>query len=143
MLEDFHIWLKRQRQLALPKSAFGQAVTYCLNQWADLNNFLLDGRLEIDNNRAESSIKSFVIGRKNFLFSNTPRGARGSVIIYSIIETAKENNLKPFDYLVYLFEQFPNADTDNPGIVDSLPPWSDQLPDNCRMPLKKDNTSNS
>ena len=67
VLDDFYIWLKKQRQQTLPKSAFGKAITYCLNQWDDLNHFLLDGRLEIDNNRAERSIKPFVIGRNYVL----------------------------------------------------------------------------
>jgi len=141
ILDEFHTWLKKQRQLVLPKSKFGEAITYCLNQWDELNHYLLDGRLEIDNNRAERSIKPFVIGRKNFLFSNTPRGARSSAIIYSIIETAKENNLKPYNYLMYLFEQLPNVDTNDPSVVDSLLPWSDTLPDGCRMPAKKDATA--
>ena len=134
LLDEFYIWLKKQKQQTLPKSAFGQAITYCLNQWDGLNSFLLDGRLEIDNNRAERSIKPFVIGRKNWLFTNTPRGARGSAIIYSIIETAKENNLKPYNYLVYLFEQLPNIDTVDQAAIDSLLPWSDTLPEECRMP---------
>lgn len=141
VLDEFYIWLKRQRQLTLPKSAFGQAITYCLNQWDNLNRFLLDGRLEIDNNRSERSIKPFVIGRKNFLFSNTPRGANGSAIIYSIIETAKENSLKPFEYLQYLFEQLPNVDI-SAAVVDTLLPWSDALPANCRMPQKENTPSN-
>lgn len=143
LMDEFYIWLKRQRQLTLPKSAFGQAITYCLNQWDDLINFLLDGRLEIDNNRAERSIKAFVIGRKNFMFSNTPRGARGSAIIYSIIETAKENNLKPFNYLMHLFGQLPNVDTKDPTVIDNLLPWSAVLPDDCRMPNKENTTSSS
>lgn len=138
LLEEFHAWLKRQRQLTLPKSTFGQAIVYCLNQWSALNTFLLDGRLEIDNNRAERSIKLFVIGRKNFIFSNTPRGARGSAIIYSIVETAKENNLKPYDYLTHLFKMLPNIDTGNQAAVDSLMPWSDTLPAECRM-ISNDN----
>lgn len=141
VLDEFYIWLKKQRQQTLPKSAFGQAITYCLNQWDSLNNYLLDGRLEIDNNRAERSIKPFVIGRKNFLFSNTPRGARGSAIIYSIIETAKENNLKPYNYLVYLFEQLPNVDTSDVAVVDALLPWSGTLPEECRMPSNQNTTS--
>jgi len=136
ILDEFHAWLKRQKQHVLPKSAFGQAITYCLNQWDELNHYLLDGRLEIDNNRAERSIKPFVIGRKNFLFSNTPRGAIGSAIIYSIIETAKENNLKPYNYLVYLFEQLPNVDTRDKNVLDSLMPWSDSLPEECRIPSR-------
>jgi hypothetical protein len=134
LLDEFYIWLKKQKQQVLPKSAFGQAITYCLNQWDGLNSFLLDGRLEIDNNRAERSIKPFVIGRKNWLFTNTPRGARGSAIIYSIIETAKGNNLKPYNYLVYLFEQLPNIDTGDQAAIDRLLPWSDTLPEECRMP---------
>lgn len=137
LLDEFHSWLKRQRQQTIPKSAFGQAITYCLNQWDNLNHYLLDGRLEIDNNRAERSIKPFVIGRKNFLFSNTPRGAQGSAIIYSIIETAKENNLKPYNYLVYLFQQLPNVDTKDAAVIDALLPWSDALPDECRTPRKE------
>lgn len=69
----------------------------------DLQRYLLDGRLEISNNRAERSIKPFVIDRKNFLFANTSRGARASAVMFSTIETAKENDLNPFDYLVNLF----------------------------------------
>jgi len=141
ILDEFHIWLKKQRQQTLPKSAFGQAITYCLNQWDDLSHFLLDGRLEIDNNRAERSIKPFVIGRKNFLFSNTPRGARSSAIIYSIIETAKENNLKPYDYLLYLFEKLPNVNTNDVAVINSLLPWSDTLPEECRLSVKINDTS--
>lgn len=62
---------------------------------------LEDGRLEISNNLAERSIKPFVIGRKNFLLANTPNGAQGSAVIYSLIETAKENGLDPFKYLTW------------------------------------------
>jgi hypothetical protein len=97
---------------------------------------LLDGRLEIDNNRSERSIKPFVIGRKNWLFANTSRGAKASAIIYSIIESAKENGLNPFPYLNYLFEQLPNVDTQDPDIIDRLLPWSTTLPIHCRVPNK-------
>lgn len=79
-------------------------VTYCLNQWDKLIAFLKDGRLEIDNNnRSERSIKSAVIGRKAWLFSNTLKGARVSAMIYSMVETAIANGLNPY-YLRYLFE---------------------------------------
>lgn len=116
----------------LPKSTFGQAIAYCLNQWEKLQAFLLDGRLELDNNRSERSIKPFVIGRKNWLFSNTPRGARASATIYSIVETAKENGLNPLAYLTYLFERLPNIDIDDEAALDELLPWSDSLPPECR-----------
>ena len=68
----------------------------------------------MDNNRSERAIKPFVIGRKNWLFANTPRGAKSSAIIYSIVETAKENGLVPFAYLTYLFEKLPNVNLKDP-----------------------------
>lgn len=80
----------------------------------------LDGRLEISNNRAERSIKPFVIDRKNFLFSNTPRGAKVSAVMFSLIETAKENGLNPYEYLVYVFKNAPNLNIRND--IDAL--WS-------------------
>ena len=88
---------------------------------AELERYLLDGRLEISNNRAERSIKPFVIGRKNFLFANTPRGAKASTIMFSIIETAKENGLDPFKYLTYLFRNAPNW-INNPDLFGYLFP---------------------
>ena len=114
-------WLHQQRARTLPKSLLGQAITYSLNQWEKLTAFLKDGRLEIDNNRSERSIKPFVIGRKNWLFANTPRGAKASAMIYSMIETAKENGLNPFKYLKYLFEQLPQLpDPKDPEALDQL-----------------------
>jgi transposase len=95
-LDAFRLWLDDMDSQALPRSGLGTAVSYCRNQWPKLIAFLEDGRLEIDNNRSERSIKPFVIGRKNWLFANTPRGARASSLIYSIVETAKENALNPF-----------------------------------------------
>ena len=90
-----------------PKSALGKALYYLREQWPYLVRYLEDGRLELSNNRAERSIKPFVIGRKNFLFANTPLGARGSAVIYSLIETAKENGLDPYRYLLWILEQAP------------------------------------
>ena len=136
MIDDFATWLKYQTRV-LPKSPLGQAVQYCRNQWDKLTAFLRDGRLELDNNRSERSIKPFVIGRKNWLFANTPRGASASAKIYSLVETAKENGLNPFAYLTYLFERLPNVDIDEPTVVlDSLLPWSSSLPESCKVPGK-------
>jgi transposase len=133
ILNDFLVWLKKQSEEILPNSKLGKTIKYCLNQWGNLERYLLDGRLEIDNNRAERSIKPFVIGRKNWLFSNTPKGAKSSAIIYSVIETAKENNIKPIEYLTYLFDKLPNIDINDKQILDSLLPWSDKLPENCKL----------
>lgn len=133
VLDAFSAWLKIQTPKVLPKSALGKAIKYCRKQWHKLIVFLEDGRLEIDNNRSERSIKPFVIGRKNFLFSNTPKGAKSSAVIYSLVETAKENGLKPFEYLKYLFEQLPNIDTTNDEELDQLLPWSPNIPLHCQV----------
>ncbi|MGO8670945.1 MAG: IS66 family transposase [Capsulimonadaceae bacterium] len=126
-------WLDRQAIQVLPKSTLGKAIAYCLNQWPKLIVFLQDGRLEIDNNRAERSIKPFVIGRKNWLFANTPNGAKASAALYSIIETAKENGLKPFEYLTYLFERLTVIDTKAPEAIDRILPWAESIPETCRQ----------
>lgn len=132
--EDFLTWLKNCN--ALPQSALGKAVNYALNQWKYLQNYLLDGRCEISNNRAERSIKNFVIGRKNYLFADTVAGARASAIVYSIIETAKENNLNPMNYLTYIFEKMPNLNfKENPELLKELLPWA-KLPTECYITKK-------
>jgi transposase len=108
VVDGFRKWSDDVAAAVLPKSLFGIAVHYGRQQWEKLIRFLEDGRIELSNNRAERSIKPFVIGRKNWLFCNTPRGARASAITYSIIETAKENGLNPYDYLTRCFEALPN-----------------------------------
>ena len=133
ILDDFSTWLKEQSKKVLPKSKLSEAINYTINQWEYVVNYLLDGRLEIDNNRCERSIKPFVIGRKGWLFSNTPKGAKTSAIIYSIVETAKENKLKPFEYLKYLLDTIPNIDINNPNELDKLLPWSDTMPVDCKL----------
>jgi transposase len=127
LVEEFRKWLDDILPGVLPKSLFGLAVNYGLHQWTKLVRFLEDGRIELDNNRAERSIKPFVIGRKNFLFCNTPRGARASAIIFSIIETAKENGLNPYAYLNYLFEKLPNLESREDATLDQLLPWNVKL----------------
>ena len=108
ILEEFHDWVFGLNDA--PKSLLGSAAHYTRKLWPWLNNYLLDGRLEISNNRAERSIKPFVMGRKNFLFANVPRGAEASAIIYSLIETAKENGLDPYRYLTWLMREAPKLD---------------------------------
>ena len=136
VLEAFLAWLNENKPKVLPKSGLGKAITYCLNQWSKLETFLKDGLVEISNNRAERAIKPFVIGRKNWLFTKSPNGATASAIIYSIVETAKANNLSPFHYLEYLFEKLPNIDTSDTNQIDGLLPWSESIPQSCRVPSK-------
>jgi transposase len=127
VVEEFRKWLEDILPGVMPKSLFGSAVNYGLNQWTKLVRFLEDGRIELDNNRAERSIKPFVIGRKNWLFCNTPKGARASAVIFSIIETAKENGLNPYAYLNYLFEKLPNLESRDDATIDQLLPWNAKL----------------
>ena len=133
VLDEFHEWLKQQWARLTPKSAAGMAVRYCLDLWKELTNFLLDGRLYIDNNISERSFRPYAISRKNFLFCNTPKGATASAIAFSIIETAKENGLKPFEYLKYLLEKLPNSNVKDQVILDSLLPWSADIPESCKV----------
>ena len=109
---------------AAPKSALGKAFTYLKEQWPYLTSYLKDGRLEISNNRAERSIKPFVIDRKNFLFANTPKGATGSAVMFSLIQTAIENGLDPYKYLTWLLKKANTADLADTQVVQSLLPWN-------------------
>ena len=116
---------------AAPKSALGKALTYLKEQWPYLVNYLNDGRLEISNNRAERSIKPFVIDRKNFLFANTPKGATGSAIMFSLIQTAIENGLDPYRYLTWLLQTAKDANLTDAQAVQSLLPWN--VPAECHV----------
>ena len=136
VLEAFRTWLDATSLNALPKSALGEAVTYCVRQWHKLTAFLADGRLEIDNNRAERSIKPFVTGRKNWLFANTPTGADASATVYSIVETARENGLDPLKYLTFLFEELPLIGTSPDKLLDNLLPWAPAAQNTCKLPNK-------
>ena len=130
ILDEFLSWAKTLN--VAPKSALGKALVYLFNQEPYLINYLKDGRLEIDNNRAERSIKPFVIDRKNFLFANTARGAQGSAVIFSIIETAKENKLDPYRYLVYVLKQAKELHSSNEtNWVERLLP--ENAPDECKV----------
>ena len=121
LLAQFYQWLEKAN--VPPKTALGKAIQYCKNQWPKLSRYIEDGELNIDNNRAERAVKPFVIGRKNWMFSNTANGARASAMLYSIIETAKANGLIPFDYLMHCLEQLTNPELD----IETLLPWNVKL----------------
>jgi transposase len=131
--EAFFAWAETESFKVLPKSAIGMAIAYSLKLKKHLLTFLEDERLEISNNSAERSIKPFVIGRKNWLFCNTPGGAKSSAIIYSIIETAKENKLKPYEYLKFIFDKLQIIDSTNIKEIDKILPWSAEIPLSCKM----------
>ena len=113
VLDEFKRWLDIKAEEAPPQSLLGKAITYSLNQWNRLIAYLESAHLTLDNNMAENTIRPFVIGRKNWLFSGTPEGACASAAIYSLIETAKANGLEPYWYLRYLLENLPEAMTED------------------------------
>jgi hypothetical protein len=111
LLNELRSWLDAALPEVPPTSATGKALNYLHNEWAKLIRYLDDGRLEIDNNAAENAIRPFVVGRKNWLFSDTVKGVKASANLYSLIETAKANGLEPYAYLRYLFTELPKAET--------------------------------
>jgi transposase len=109
ILSEFKEWLEKTYLLTPPRGLLGGAISYALKQWDRLTRYLEDGRIRPDNNLAENAIRPFVIGRKNWLFSGHPNGAKASACLYSLIETAKANNIEPYRYLRFLFEKLPTA----------------------------------
>lgn len=107
ILKRIHEWLIKHQPQVLPKSLLGQAISYALNNWKALNVYVEDGRLEIDNNRSERCIKGIVLGRKNYLFMGSVRGGKAAAIIYSLIETCKQNGVDPVAYLADVLARIP------------------------------------
>jgi len=126
IVESIREWLDKQLPLVTPASALGKAIQYANNEWKTLIVYLHNGEVRIDNNLVENAIRPFVLGRKNWLFSGSPRGADASAFFYSLIETAKANGLEPYAYLLYLFERLPNAQSD--GVIEALLPYRVTLP---------------
>ena len=115
------------------KDKFGDAVRYARNQEKYLRVFLTDGDVPIDNNASERAIRGFCIGKKNWQMIDTIHGAKSSAMIYSIVETAKANNLKPFDYVQHLLEEIPKHMNDKDcSFLEALLPWSEKLPAGIR-----------
>ena len=103
-------WLDEQVNQVPPKHPIGMAINYTLRFWDNLMRYIDDGRFEIDNNRTERSIKPFVIGRKNWMFHDSPQGAEAGAIIYSLIETCKTHDINPYLYIRHILREIPNCD---------------------------------
>ena len=121
VLERLHAWAKTTQPKVAPKTPLGKALAYLLAHWEGLTRFLDDGRLEVDNNRAENAIRPFTLGRRAWLFSATVEGAKASASLYSLVETAKANGLEPYAYLRHLFTELPKAQTVE--TIEALLPW--------------------
>ena len=131
ILEAFWCWLENLN--VLKGSALAKAVTYATNQKKYMENYLLDGRCTLSNNAAENAIRPFTVGRKNWLFADTPKGATASAAVYSIIETAKANGLNVYTYLEYLLLYMPDIDWQNhPEQLEDLMPWSESVQAECK-----------
>ena len=115
-------------------SRLAKAVTYARNQKPFMENYLEDGRCEISNNIAENIARPYVVGRKNFLFHNSVKGAQASAAIYSLAETAKQNGLKVFTYFKTILKimQFHPEYVEDPAILEKLMPWSALMQKNCK-----------
>jgi transposase len=122
MLNEIKTWLDTSLTQVAPTSLTGKALAYLANQWSTLTVYCEDGRLEIDNNAVERAIRPFVIGRNNWIFSDTVKGAKASANLYSLIETAKLNGLEPYRYLHHVFKELPRAQTLDD--IEQLLPWA-------------------
>lgn len=139
LVEAYFTWVRENLPKVPQKSKTWEGFNYSLNQEKYLKVFLDDGEVPMDNNAAEQSIRGFCIGKKNWVMIDTIAGAKSSAIIYSIAETAKANNLKPYDYFEFLLTEIPKHldDTDR-SFLDDLLPWSPSLPENCRKTGKNE-----
>ncbi len=122
IIDDIKKWLDKSLLHVPPKTALGKALVYLHNQWDRLIGYLDDGTYPIDNNLAENAIRPFAVGRKNWLFANSQAGAKASANLYSLIQTAKANQLNPYDYLKQIFIALPNANTVED--MEALLPWA-------------------
>jgi transposase len=123
IVKILHDWLIEHKDKIPPKSKLGEAISYSINQFEKFQRYLEDGQLSIDNNRAERAVKPFVIGRKAWLFSYTDSGANASAILYSLVETAKANNLIVHDYIATCLQKI----AEKPNDIDALLPWNIKL----------------
>lgn len=121
-LDELRGWMEKLLPMVPPKSVLGGALSYMRNYWGKLIRYTERGDLPIDNNRCENAIRPFVVGRKAWLFSDTPAGANASAIIYSLVETAKANGVEPYTWLRHVLEHLPAAQTADE--MDKLLPWN-------------------
>ena len=133
LVEALFTYLKMHKQEVPQSGKLHEAFTYALNQEKYLKVFLTDGDVPLDNNASERAIRGFCIGKKNWQMIDTINGAKTSAMIYSIAETAKANNLKPYEYFEYLLEEIPkHMDDMDRSFLDRLLPWSPELPEHIR-----------
>lgn len=133
LVDEFFEWIRKKADYLPSKSKTAEGMKYALNQEQFLRVFLTDGRIPLDNNAAERKIRNFTIGRKNWVMVDTKSGAKASAVMYSIVETAKANNLKVYEYLTYVLTELSKIiEYPNTEVPERLLPWSEELPENVR-----------
>ena len=140
LLDAFWSWVEKTRELPTTNEKLTKALNYAKNHKEGFQTFLEDGRLVISNNLIESHIRPFAVGRKAWLFADTPKGAKANAVLYTIVESARANDLDVYEYLNYLLTELPEigyAHEKAPEILDKYLPWSDQLPEEVRLKQKR------
>ena len=133
LVEAYFAWVREQEPETIVSTHTREGLKYSLNQEKYLKVFLDNGEVPIDNSATERAIRPFTIGRANWHLIDTIHGAQASAIIYSLVETAKANGLKIYEYLKHLLTEIPkHMDETSLTFLDDLLPWSEQLPDECR-----------
>ena len=127
ILNELHAWLLEKQMVVLPKSPIGKSIEYTLRHWEGLIAFLADGRIEIDNNTNEQSIKPFVIARKNFMFANSQSGADALGVLFTMIMTSRHHKLEPYQYMTDILKKIPHCNSWSD--YENLLPWNWRVPD--------------
>lgn len=134
ILDAFWTWVEKTSAMYTTNEKLTQALGYCQNQRKYLETFLEDGRIPLSNNYCEANIKPFATARRAWLFADTPKGAFANGVLYTLVESAKANDLDVYEYLKHLLTERPNNHhLEKPSVIDRLLPWSKELPEQCRM----------
>lgn len=137
ILDAFWSWIEKTSALHTTNEKLTEALTYAKNQRTYLETFMEDGRIPLSNNLCEANIKPFATARRAWLFADTPKGAKANAVLYTLVETAKANNLDVYEYLKYLLEEMPNNHhLEHPEVLNRYLPWSTELPEQCRLQVK-------
>lgn len=143
ILDAFWSWVEETSAMHTVNEKLTQALGYCQNQKKYLETFLDDGRVPLSNNYCEANIKPFATARRAWLFADTPRGAFANGVLYTLVESARANKLDVYEYLKYLLSEMPNNHhLEDPTVIDRLLPWSEELPEQCRLKKRQKNASN-
>ena len=137
-MDAYFAWVKLKYKQVTHNNTIGKALAYSIHQEDYLRVFLSDGNIPMDNNYAEQAIRPFTVGRKNFVLIESSRGAKASAILYSLVETAKANNLNTFEYFNLLLTEIPrHMDDKDLRFLDDLLPWSIRVQNECPSRYKK------